>query len=201
MSSACICSGSESRLFFMRRQATLFSRPCSTTPSVRARWCVHLGGMAFFFHFVSAVEMLVQAHRWVPVGAREVESLLGVCGSRAVLSRVVDLRRNLAWSFCTARHFLPGVCAFSGHRMATCSPSQGVRTSWLVAHITALCWPRMPRWDSACLLRCFTWCRNADSKPSPSPLTTPGGCPWTGCLRWIRWSGSRMPCCCSVSRA
>ncbi len=43
------------------------------------RWCVHLGGMAFFFHFVSVVEMLVQAHRWMPVGAREAESLLGLC--------------------------------------------------------------------------------------------------------------------------
>ncbi len=44
------------------------------------RWrktCVHLAGMAFFFHFVSCVEMLVQANRWVPVGVREVESLLG----------------------------------------------------------------------------------------------------------------------------
>src|SRR6202046_4583345 len=44
------------------------------------RWrkiCVHLGGLAFFFHFVSAVEMLAAAHRLVPVGAREVESLLG----------------------------------------------------------------------------------------------------------------------------
>ena len=44
------------------------------------RWrktCVHLGGLAFFFHFVSCVEMLVQAHRWMPVGVREVESLLG----------------------------------------------------------------------------------------------------------------------------
>lgn len=44
------------------------------------RWrktCVHLGGLAFFFHFVSVVEMLVQAHRWMPVGVREIESLLG----------------------------------------------------------------------------------------------------------------------------
>ena len=38
---------------------------------------MHLGGLAFFFHFVSVVEMLVQAHRWMPVGVREIESLLG----------------------------------------------------------------------------------------------------------------------------
>ncbi len=67
------------------RVATIlyFAASCAIFPAVlysseRARrWCVHLGGMAFFFHFVSVVEMLVQAHRWVPVGAREAESLLG----------------------------------------------------------------------------------------------------------------------------
>src|SRR6266700_7529441 len=40
------------------------------------KWCVHLGGLAYYFHFVSAVAMLAQAHRCVPVGAREAESLL-----------------------------------------------------------------------------------------------------------------------------
>jgi len=45
------------------------------------RWrsiCVHLAGMGFFFHFVSVVEMLALAHRWMPVGMRETESLLGL---------------------------------------------------------------------------------------------------------------------------
>src|SRR5580658_366295 len=45
------------------------------------RWrkaCTHLGGLALFFHFVSVVEMLVQAHHWMPVSMREVESLLGL---------------------------------------------------------------------------------------------------------------------------
>ena len=71
-------------LLWLRVAAILYAaavlrsfRPCST---IRCRWrksCVHLGGLAFFFHFVSVVEMLVVAHRWVPVGVREVESLLG----------------------------------------------------------------------------------------------------------------------------
>ena len=46
------------------------------------RWrktCVHLAGLAFFFHFISCVEMLVQAHHWMPVGVREMESLLASC--------------------------------------------------------------------------------------------------------------------------
>src|ERR1035441_2633068 len=45
------------------------------------RWrkiCTHLAGLALFFHSVSVVEMLIQAHRWMPVGVREVESLLGL---------------------------------------------------------------------------------------------------------------------------
>ena len=39
---------------------------------------MHLGGMAWLFHLVSVVEMLALAHRWVPVGVREVQSLLGL---------------------------------------------------------------------------------------------------------------------------
>ncbi len=104
------------------------------------RWrkaCVHLGGLAFFFHFVSVVEMLVQAHRWVPMGAREVESLLGF---------VVAALFFLAWWLFDAislgvfalpvTFFLVFVPALGvGHYSF---PSQGVRTNWVVAHIAAL---------------------------------------------------------------
>ena len=57
------------------------------------RLCVHLAGMAFFFHLVSCVEMLVQAHRWMPVGVREVESLLGLAVAFAVIARVGSRKR------------------------------------------------------------------------------------------------------------
>ena len=101
------------------------------------RWCVHLGGLAYLFHFVSAVEMLVQAHRWVPVGAREAESLLGFA--------VVGLY-FLAWWLYDAislgifalpvTFFLVFVPAL---RLSNYSfPSQGVHTNWLIAHISAL---------------------------------------------------------------
>jgi len=93
--------------------------------------------MAFFFHFVSAVEMLVQAHRWVPVGAREVESLLGFAIAGLYF---------LAWWFYDAISlgvfalpitffmvFVPAL-GVQGYTF----PNQGVRTSWLVAHIAAL---------------------------------------------------------------
>ncbi|MDE3148188.1 MAG: cytochrome C biogenesis protein, partial [Acidobacteriota bacterium] len=71
-------------LLWLRVAAILYAGACvAVFPAVfygRDRWrniCVHVGGMALFFHFVSVVEMLVQAHRWMPVGVREVESLLG----------------------------------------------------------------------------------------------------------------------------
>ncbi len=105
-----------------------------------ARWrsaCVHLGGLAFILHCVASVEMLMLAHRWMPVGAREAESLLGLL--------VVGLY-YLAWWLYDAislgifalpvTFFLIFVPAL-GVRGYT-FPSEGVRTSWLVAHIVAL---------------------------------------------------------------
>jgi ABC-type uncharacterized transport system permease subunit len=104
------------------------------------RWrktCVHAGGMALFFHFVSVVEMLVQAHRWMPVGVREVESLLGLA--------VAALFFLIWWFYdaisigifaLPATFFLVFVPALGPDRYTF--PSEGVRTSWLTAHIVAL---------------------------------------------------------------
>lgn len=104
------------------------------------RWrssATHLGGLAFLFHFVSCVEMLVQAHRWMPVGAREAESLLGF---------LVAALFFLAWWLYDALPlgifalpvtlFLVFVPALGADGYVF--PSQGVRSSWLVAHIAAL---------------------------------------------------------------
>ena len=104
------------------------------------RWrktCVHLGGMALFFHFVSAVEMLVQAHRWMPVGVREVESLLGlaVAGLFFLVWWLYDAV-SLGIFALPATFFLVFVPALGPDRYTF--PSAGVRTSWLVAHIVAL---------------------------------------------------------------
>lgn len=123
-------------ILYAAASVTIF--PAVLNSSERARrWCVHLGGMAFFFHFVSVVEMLVQAHRWVPVGLREVESLLGFAVAGLFF---------LAWWFYDAISlgifalpitfflvFVPAL-GLQGYTF----PSQGVRTSWLVAHIVAL---------------------------------------------------------------
>jgi ABC-type uncharacterized transport system permease subunit len=101
------------------------------------RWCVHLGGMALFFHFVSVVEMLVQAHSWVPMGVREVQSLLGlaVAGLFFLVWWLYDAI-SLGLFALPATFFLVFVPALGPDRYMF--PSQGVRVSWLVAHIVAL---------------------------------------------------------------
>jgi ABC-type uncharacterized transport system permease subunit len=104
------------------------------------RWrrsCIHLAGLAFFFHFVSCVEMLVQAHRWMPVGVREVESLLGFAVAGVFF---------LVWAFYDAislgifalpiTFFVIFVPSLGPDRYTF--PSAGVRVGWLVAHIVAL---------------------------------------------------------------
>jgi ABC-type uncharacterized transport system permease subunit len=101
------------------------------------RWCVHLGGLAFFFHFVSAVEMLAEAHRFVPVGAREVESLLGFSiAGLFFLAWWLWGAISLGLFALPVTFFLVFVPALGLTHYVF--PSQGVRTSWLVAHISAL---------------------------------------------------------------
>lgn len=104
------------------------------------RWrkiCVHLAGLAVFFHFVSAVEMLVQAHRWMPVGVREVESLLGLAVA-ALFFLVWWLYEAISLGIFAlpATFFLVFVPALGPGQYKF--PSEGVRVSWLVAHIAAL---------------------------------------------------------------
>jgi ABC-type uncharacterized transport system permease subunit len=99
--------------------------------------CIHLGGLAFFFHFVSCVEMLVQAHRIMPIGAREFESLLGFAIAGLFF---------LVWWFYDAISL--GILALPVTFLAVLVPalgperyifpSSGVRISWLIAHIAAL---------------------------------------------------------------
>jgi ABC-type uncharacterized transport system permease subunit len=131
-------------LFWLRVAAFLYaSASVAIFPAVLfsgerwRRWCIHLGGLGFFFHFVSLVEMLALAHRWVPVGAREVESLLGfLVAALFFLSWWIYDAISLgvfALPFTFFLVFVPslGLTPFV-------FPSQGVRNSWLVAHITAL---------------------------------------------------------------
>jgi ABC-type uncharacterized transport system permease subunit len=112
--------------------------PAVLYPAERWRsWCVHLGGLAFLFHFVSVVEMLVQAHHWVPVGAREAECLLGflIAGLFFLVWWIYDAipLGIFALPVTFFLIFVPAL-GLKGYSF----PSQGVRTSWLIAHISAL---------------------------------------------------------------
>jgi ABC-type uncharacterized transport system permease subunit len=131
-------------LFWLRVAAILYAAASvAVFPAVLyglTRWrktCVHLAGLAFFFHFVSAVEMLVQAHRWMPVGVRELESLLGLAVA-AVFFVVWWLYDAISLGiFALPITFFTVLAPSLGPDRFT-FPSQGVRTSWLVAHIVAL---------------------------------------------------------------
>jgi ABC-type uncharacterized transport system permease subunit len=104
------------------------------------RWrsiCVHLAGMGFFFHFVSVVEMLALAHRWMPVGMRETESLLGLLlAALFFLAWWLYDAISLGIFALPVTFFLVFVPALGLTRYTF--PSQGVRSDWLIAHIAAL---------------------------------------------------------------
>jgi ABC-type uncharacterized transport system permease subunit len=131
-------------LLWLRVAAALYAMASiSVFPAVfygQVRWrkiCVHVGGMGLFFHFVSVVEMLALAHSWMPVGVRDVESLLGfaVAGLFFLVWWFYDAISLGIFAF-PATLFLVLVPALGPDRYTF--PSEGVRTSWLMAHIAAL---------------------------------------------------------------
>ncbi len=131
-------------LLWLRVAAILYAAGCvSVFPAVlnnSVPWrksCVHLSGLGFFFHFVSLVEMLVVAHRWVPVGVREIESLLGfaVAGLFFLVWWLYDFI-SLGIFALPASFFLVFIPALGPERYHF--PNRGVFDSWLVAHIVAL---------------------------------------------------------------
>jgi ABC-type uncharacterized transport system permease subunit len=101
------------------------------------RTCVHLAGLAFFFHFISCVEMLVQAHRWMPAGVREVESLLGFAVV-AVFLLIWWLYDAVSLGiFALPIAFLIVFVPSLGMDRYT-FPSDGARAGWLLVHIVML---------------------------------------------------------------
>jgi ABC-type uncharacterized transport system permease subunit len=131
-------------LLWLRVAAILYAAGAiAVFPAVlygRTGWrksCIHLAGLGFFFHFVSCVEMLVQAHRWMPVGVSEVESLLGfaVAGVFFLVWWLYDAI-SLGIFVLPITFFAVFVPSLGPDRYTF--PSEGVRLSWLVAHIAAL---------------------------------------------------------------
>ncbi len=91
----------------------------------------------FLFHFVSVAEMLGEAHRWAPVGAREIQSLFALLIVGAFL--LVWLRYR-AVSFglfaLPLAFFLVLFPAIGLERYTFASPV--VRNGWIVVHVCAL---------------------------------------------------------------
>ena len=131
-------------LLWLRVAAVLYAAAgVSVFPAVlfaRERWrkaTFYLAGLAFFFHFVSVVEMLAAAHSWLPVGVRDAESLLALLVAVAFflvwwLYRAV----SLGIFALPVTFFIIFIPALGVDRYVF--PSAGVRISWLVAHIAAL---------------------------------------------------------------
>jgi ABC-type uncharacterized transport system permease subunit len=131
-------------LLWLRVAATLYAAGCvAVFPAVlhnSERWrksLVHLGGLAYLFHFVSLVEMLIVAHRWVPVGVREIESLLGfaLAGLFFLVWWLYDFV-SLGLFAIPATFFLVFIPSLGTDRYHF--PNKGAYDTWLVAHIVAL---------------------------------------------------------------
>ena len=101
------------------------------------RWrriCMPTAVLAFIFHFVSATEMLGLAHRWLPVGYGEIESLLGLLiAAIFLLIRAIYGTVSFGIFALPATFLLVFVPALGTTRYTF--PSPGVRTGWLVVHI------------------------------------------------------------------
>jgi ABC-type uncharacterized transport system permease subunit len=129
---------------WLRVAAVLYAiASVSALPAVlygRPGWrkvCLPAAVAAFFFHFVALIEMLSEAHHWVPSGMHEVDSLLAllICGAFLLIA---FLYRTVSF----------GVFALPLSLLLVLDPAIGlshssfqspvVRTGWLFLHISAL---------------------------------------------------------------
>ena len=131
-------------LLWLRVAATLYAAASAAVfPAVlydRLRWrkiCVHVGGLGLFFHFVSAVEMLAMAHRWMPVGMHEVQSVLALLISTVFLLILWRYRTLSFGVFALPLALLLAFIPALGPDKYTFS-SPLVRSGWLFLHIVAL---------------------------------------------------------------
>jgi ABC-type uncharacterized transport system permease subunit len=104
------------------------------------RWrkvCLPAAVIAFFFHLVSAIEMLQLAHHWVPVSYGEVESLLGLLIA-GIFIAIATVYGTVSFGIFAlpASFLLVFVPSLGVTRYAF--PSNGVRVGWLVVHIAFL---------------------------------------------------------------
>ena len=94
-----------------------------------------LGG--WLFHFVSSVEMLMAAHRWMPVGAREGSATLALLIVTVFLFIALRYRTISFGLFALPLAFLLTVIPAIGSGRYTFS-SPLVRNGWIIFHVMAL---------------------------------------------------------------
>lgn len=101
------------------------------------RFCLPAAISAFFFHFVSIVELLAEGHHWVPAGMHEIQSLLAllICG---VFLLIALAYRTVSF----------GIFALPLSLLLVLRPALGlehgslqspaIRGGWLFLHISAM---------------------------------------------------------------
>ena len=106
----------------------------------RPRWqrlCLPLAGLAWLTHLVSSVEMLADAHRLMPVGMHEVQSILALLISSVFLFIAIRYKTLSFGIFALPLAVLLVVVPALGPDKFTFS-SPVIRSGWLFLHITAL---------------------------------------------------------------
>jgi ABC-type uncharacterized transport system permease subunit len=106
----------------------------------RLRWrqaCLPLAGLAWFSHLISTVEILVLAHRWMPVGMHEVQSMLALLIASVFLAIAFRYKTLSFGVFALPLAFLLVVVPALGPDKYTFT-SPMIRSGWLFLHITAL---------------------------------------------------------------
>jgi ABC-type uncharacterized transport system permease subunit len=91
----------------------------------------------FLFHFVSIAELLTEAHRWMPVGTREMQSLLALLIVGAFLLIWFRYRTVSFGMFALPLAFLLILFPAIGLERYTFS-SPSVRGGWIIVHVCAL---------------------------------------------------------------
>lgn len=115
---------------------SVFSAVFGERPMWR-RFCLPIAGMAWFSHLVSTAERLVSAHRAMPLGMHEVESMLGLLISTVFLLIAIRYRTLSFGVFALPLALmLVIVPALGPDKYTFASPT--IRSGWLVLHIAAL---------------------------------------------------------------
>jgi ABC-type uncharacterized transport system permease subunit len=101
------------------------------------RACLPIAVSAWLVHLVSSVEMLALAHRWMPVGMHEVQSMLALLIATVFLLIALRYRTLSFGIFALPLSFLLVVIPALGPDKYTFS-SPVIRSGWLFLHISAL---------------------------------------------------------------